>query len=88
MGFVNLYPSYSTLSLQRLYILNDLGVSQKYRNMGIAKSLINKVIDFAKTTNAVRIELKTQKTNTQAQKLYASLGFAIDSENIHYTIPL
>ncbi|MCP3942039.1 MAG: GNAT family N-acetyltransferase [Desulfobacteraceae bacterium] len=70
MGFVNLYPSYSTLSLKRLWILNDLGVSYKYRGFGVAKSLIGKVISFASETKAVRIELKTQKINNNAQKLY------------------
>ena len=42
MGFVNLYPSYSSLALQRLWILNDLGVSSKYRGKGVSKALIYK----------------------------------------------
>lgn len=43
MGFVNLYPSYSTLALQRLWILNDLGVSGDFRGKGVSKALIFKV---------------------------------------------
>jgi ribosomal protein S18 acetylase RimI-like enzyme len=88
MGFINLYPSYSTLSLKRLWILNDLGVSTHFRGQGVAKNLINKAISFAISTNAVRIEFKTQKKNTNAQKLYKSLGFLVDEENIHYNIPI
>jgi len=43
MGFVNLYPCYSSLALQRLWILNDLGVSSKFRRQGVSKALIYKV---------------------------------------------
>ena len=88
MGFVNLYPSYSTLSLKRLWILNDLGVSREFRGQGIAKELINEVLSFARETKAVRVELKTQTTNLGAQNLYKSLGFEVDDENVYYRIPI
>ena len=87
MGFVNLYPSYSSLALQRLWILNDLGVSGAYRGKGVSKALIHKAQEFAKGTNAVRIELKTQVSNTTARNLYKSLGFNIDTDNVYYRVP-
>lgn len=87
MGFVNLYPSYSTLALQRLWILNDLGVSGDYRGKGVSKALIEKVLDFAKETDAVRVELKTEKTNTLALQLYKTMGFGIDDDNVYYRVP-
>jgi len=86
MGFVNLYPSYSTLALQRLWILNDLGVSGDYRGKGVSKALILKVQAYAKETHAIRIELKTQCTNTTARSLYKSIGFTIDSDNVYYRV--
>jgi len=88
MGFVNLYPSYSTLALKRLWILNDLGVSTRFRGQGIAKALIEKVISFAKSTDSVRIELKTNITNDKAQSLYKDLGFEVDRDNIYYRVPI
>ncbi|MGL1930391.1 MAG: GNAT family N-acetyltransferase [Desulfotalea sp.] len=88
MGFVNLYPSYSTLALRKIWILNDLGVSAKFRRMGVAQALIAEVIGFAKTSGAIRIELKTEITNRSAQKLYSEIGFAIDNDNIYYKVPL
>lgn len=87
MGFVNLYPSYSTLALQRLWILNDLGVSSHFRGKGVSKALIQKVQEFAKQTGAIRVELKTEKTNATALKLYQSMGFAIDNDNVYYRVP-
>ncbi|MCP4161118.1 MAG: GNAT family N-acetyltransferase [Deltaproteobacteria bacterium] len=88
MGFVNLYPSYSTIALKRLWILNDLGVSKRFRGKGVAKALIDKVIVYAKETNAVRIELKTHKSNRNAQKLYKNIGFVVDTDHIYYKVPI
>ncbi|WP_444904949.1 GNAT family N-acetyltransferase [Microbulbifer sp. CnH-101-E] len=87
MGFVNLYPSFSSLALTRLWILNDLGVSSRYRGRGVSKKLIQAAIDFAKETQAIRIELKTEKRNNRARQLYQSFGFEIDCENIYYRVP-
>jgi len=87
MGFVNLYPCYSSLALQRLWILNDLGVSSKHRGKGVSKALIQQVQKFAKETKAVRIELKTGINNTTAQRLYQSMDFTIDNNNVYYRVP-
>lgn len=87
MGFVNLYPSYSTLALQRLWILNDLGVSSHFRGKGVSKALIKKAQEFAQETNAIRIELKTKVTNTTARNLYHAMGFTVDTGNVYYRVP-
>lgn len=87
MGFVNLYPSYSSLALQRLWILNDLGVSSHYRGRGVSKALIEKVQKFAIESNAIRIELKTAIANTTARGLYKSMNFTIDTDNVYYRVP-
>ncbi|WP_444901448.1 GNAT family N-acetyltransferase [Microbulbifer sp. SSSA007] len=87
MGFVNLYPSYSSLALSRLWILNDLGVSSRFRGRGVSKQLIQTAINFAKETKAIRIELKTEIGNSRARRLYHSLGFEIDHDNVYYRVP-
>jgi len=87
MGFVNLYPSYSSLALQRLWILNDLGVSSSFRGRGISKALIQKAQEFAMETEAIRIELKTEITNTTARNLYKAMNFTIDTDNVYYRVP-
>ena len=87
MGFVNLYPSYSTLALQRLWILNDLAVSADFRGRNVSKALISKAMEYARETNAVRIELKTETSNARAQNLYKGLGFTIDQDNVYYRVP-
>jgi len=87
MGFVNLYPCYSSLALQRLWILNDLGVSSHFRGKRVSKILIQRALEFARETNAIRIELKTELKNTTARNLYKSLGFTVDSDNVYYRVP-
>lgn len=87
MGFVNLYPSYSSLALKRLWILNDLGVSSQFRGKSVSKALIQRVLSFAKETQAIRVELKTGKKNQRALQLYHAMDFEIDSDNVYYRVP-
>lgn len=87
-GFINLYPSYSTLALQQLWILNDLYVAEKARGKGIATLLIQHVIEFAAKSGAVRIELKTEVSNHGARKLYEELRFKVDKQHLYYRIPV
>jgi ribosomal protein S18 acetylase RimI-like enzyme len=75
-GFTQLYPSFSSVGLKKIWILNDLFVAEGHRKKGIARSLINHVIEFCKATGRKKVVLSTAYTNTNAQKLYEQLGFA------------
>lgn len=74
VGFTQLFPTFSSASLKKVYILNDLFVLENYRNQGIAKLLIHQVIEFAKENNCARVSLSTARNNP-AQFLYEKLGF-------------
>lgn len=74
VGFTQLFPTFSSASLKKVYILNDLFVLEHYRNQGIAKILIHRVIEFAKENNCARVSLSTARDNP-AQILYEKLGF-------------
>ncbi|MBP7901676.1 MAG: GNAT family N-acetyltransferase [Spirochaetes bacterium] len=74
-GFVQLYPSFSSVAMKRTYYLNDLFVSADFRKKGIAEALINKSIEFAKENSAARITLCTQIDNDAAKNLYNKCGF-------------
>lgn len=75
-GFTQLYPSYSSVSMKRIWILNDLFVAVEHRKKGIADALINKVIEYSRKTGRKRVVLSTAYDNFNAQKLYEKLGFA------------
>ncbi|MEO1144362.1 MAG: GNAT family N-acetyltransferase [Cyanobacteria bacterium J06638_22] len=87
-GFTQLYPSFSSVSMKPIWILNDLFVASSYRRQGVATALMQRAIAFAKETNAIRLALATQITNTSAQPLYESLGFSKDQDFYHYGLPL
>jgi len=74
-GFVQLYPSFSSVAMKRTYYLNDLFVNVSFRRNGIAKALIEKSIKFAKENSAARITLCTQMENDAAKNLYIKSGF-------------
>ena len=57
MGFCQLYPSFSSLSLKRVWILNDIYVAEDARRQLVADNLIRTAKKMAKETNAVRIRL-------------------------------
>ena len=88
MGYTQLFPSWSSVSMQRVWILNDLFVLPEHRNQGIAKALMGKVEQHAIATNAVRIILATEVTNKIGQKLYESMGYSQFNEFYHYVLKI
>jgi ribosomal protein S18 acetylase RimI-like enzyme len=84
VGFVQLYPSFSSVAMQRIYYLNDLYVDVSARGKGIATALIRKSEAYAEEKGAVRLALATEITNTVAQKLYEKLQWKKDEIFFHY----
>ena len=84
LGFTQLYPSYSSVSMQRTYILNDLFVSVSARGQGVASALMNQAKEFAIAQGAKGLTLETAIDNP-AQKLYERLGWKKDVDVFHYT---
>jgi ribosomal protein S18 acetylase RimI-like enzyme len=88
IGFIQLYPSFSSVSMKRIWILNDLFVAASHRQQGVAKLLMSAVERYGQETGAVRLALSTQISNGSAQKLYESLGYVKDEEFYHYGLRL
>ncbi len=81
VGFITLYQGFSSVSLQKYWILNDLYVRITVRGKGCAKALMVFAHDYAVETGAKGIELETGEHNMIAQNLYTGLGYV---ENTHY----
>lgn len=86
VGFTQLYPKYSSARMVRNWILNDLFVLKEYRKTGIATQLINKAIEFAKSTDANFVQLETQVDNLVAQELYQHLGFELQGPDAEFLL--
>jgi ribosomal protein S18 acetylase RimI-like enzyme len=86
IGFVQLYPSWSSTLAGPVWILYDLFVREENRRGGVGRALMNKAADLARKTGAVEINLSTAKDNTQAQALYESLGYVRDEQFFVYSL--
>ncbi|MFE4893417.1 GNAT family N-acetyltransferase [Peribacillus butanolivorans] len=84
IGFVQLYPSFSSVSMMRSWVLNDLFVKGNARNKGFGEKLLKAAIAFAKETGAKGVSLETDKDNGNAQKLYEKIGFIRESNYFYY----
>ena len=88
LGFCQLYPSYSSLSLKRVWILNDIYVAEDARRQLVADRLLHTAKQMAKETNAVRMRVATSRDNEVAQKVYESIGFVEDELFKNYVLPI
>lgn len=78
VGFAQLYPGFSSISLGRIWILNDLFVAPDRRDHGIGRALVHRCIEHARQTRAVKIVLETAPDNGAARAIYASFGFQVE----------
>jgi len=80
VGFVQLYPLFSSTRMKRYWLLNDLFVNESYRGKGFSKELIEQAKEMAQSTDACGILLETGKSNDIGNKLYPSCGFKLYDE--------
>lgn len=88
MGFTQLFPSFSSVAMKQVYILNDLFVTQDSRKQGVAKALMRTAQAFAEKNKAHAIKLATAKDNHQAKALYDQLGYKLIDSFDYYTLTL
>lgn len=84
VGFVHLYPTFSSLSMKPLWALSDLFVVREARKQGVAKALMERARQLAVGTHSEGLILETATDNYPAQKLYEHLGYKRDDEFYRY----
>jgi GNAT superfamily N-acetyltransferase len=88
IGFTQLYPSFSSGALARIYVLNDLFVDPTARRAGAGAALLEAAADYGQRIGAIRLVLSTEVTNTTAQLLYEKLGWKKNTEFWTYQLGL
>jgi GNAT superfamily N-acetyltransferase len=87
-GFTQLFPSFSSASAGRIFILNDLFVDPTARRSGVGQRLLDAAADFGRGAGAVRLTLSTAHRNTAAQSLYEAKGWRRDEVFRSYHLAL
>ncbi|MGP6425772.1 GNAT family N-acetyltransferase [Pseudomonas pharyngis] len=88
LGFVQLYPTFSSIDAHRTWLLSDLFTTPAARGCGVGRLLMNTARDFAVETGAKGLVLETATDNFSAQGLYESLGWVRDMGYYTYTLDL
>jgi ribosomal protein S18 acetylase RimI-like enzyme len=88
LGFVQLYPSWESVSMSKRWVLYDLYVAPKGRGQGTARQLMQRAKQLAQDTGAQCISLETATDNLIGQALYESEGYERDTEFYAYNLSL
>ncbi len=88
VGLAQLYPSFSSASMARILILNDLFVAPDARRLGAGSALLQAVAEYGRHVGAVRLVLSTELVNTTAQSLYEKTGWKRDTVFCAYQLTL
>ena len=83
IGMAQVYPTFSSLAMERAWVLNDLFVAPAARGTGAGRALLRRVCEGAERAGCVHVALETAEDNVKAQGLYQSEGFERDV-NRHY----
>jgi GNAT superfamily N-acetyltransferase len=88
IGFTQLFPSFSSASAARIFILNDLFVRPEFRRMKAGSLLLAAAARFGRAVGAVRLTLSTEITNLTAQALYEAEGWRRQIDFYVYNLAL
>ena len=88
VGFTQLFPSFSSASAARIFILNDLFVRPDARRAGVGSLLLAAAAEFGRAVGAVRLTLSTEVTNEAAQRLYETEGWTRQTDFYVYNLAL
>jgi ribosomal protein S18 acetylase RimI-like enzyme len=85
MGFIQLYPLFSSIRMKKLWLLNDLYVNPAFRGLKASVMLIDHAKALASETNAAGLLLETAKSNTIGNNLYLKTDFVLDTDHNYYS---
>ena len=77
IGFASFYFAYYSWSGRGLY-LDDLYVTETYRNKGVGKMLLEKVIALAKNSQCKKVRWQVSKWNSNGIEFYKKMGATVD----------
>lgn len=86
LGFAHLFPSFTSLGMAPIWVLNDLYVGAHARGLGVGQALLDAVTEHARRTGRTRVVLETATDNRPARALYERHGFQPAQGFITYSL--
>ena len=86
-GFTQLYPIFSSVSLKKAWLLNDIHVAETARRQRVANALLDKAKEFGTENNVGWLLLETAFDNYKAQSVYEKNG-GIKQTDLFYQFTL
>jgi ribosomal protein S18 acetylase RimI-like enzyme len=83
IGLINCFINFATFTVKPFINIHDVIVTDAWRNNGIGRQMIRKVIDMAEEMDCSKVTLEVRADNHNAKYLYESLGFK-DAEPRQY----
>jgi ribosomal protein S18 acetylase RimI-like enzyme len=75
IGLVNAVEGFSTFACKPLVNVHDVVVRAEHRGQGVARRMLQQVMDLARARGACKLTLEVLTGNTAALALYRQLGF-------------
>lgn len=88
LGFVQLFPTFSSIDAHRTWLLGDLFTTPNARGGGVGTLLMKTARSFAVLSGGKGMVLETATDNFNAQRLYESLGYVRDTGYYTYCLDL
>jgi len=86
VGFATIFWTWSTLTAERLGVMNDLFVSEDARGGGHADALIAECAARCRERGATELAWQTARTNERAQAVYDRVGAKRDDRWLDYSL--
>lgn len=78
VGFIQLYPLWSSWHCRRVWFLSDLYVAEESRNHGVGRALVERIIAHARDTDSSSIIVELPRREPHLKDFYSTVGFAGD----------
>jgi GNAT superfamily N-acetyltransferase len=80
VGFTQLFPIFSSVSMRKAWLLNDLYVQADQRGKGIGTKLLDAAKQLGRNTEAKWLLLQTGADNKTAQAVYEKNGWVREND--------
>jgi len=84
VGLTNCFINFSTFTVKPFINVHDVIVTGSWRNKGVGRRMLEKVIEVAIETGCSKVTLEVREDNENAKYLYGDLGFHDASPRQYY----